>query len=70
MKNEIQIISNRVASLLEANSQELELNDEICDKVHWRRLSLEFFIAQKNEGRALYEAEKCEKEICKFLGLI
>jgi len=70
MKNEIQIISSRVASLLEANAKELEQDDEICDKVHWRRLSLEFFLAQKNEGRALYEAENCQKEICEFLGLI
>tara|TARA_R100000808_G_scaffold1019_6_gene4880 strand:- start:516 stop:728 length:213 start_codon:yes stop_codon:yes gene_type:complete len=70
MKNEIAFISNQIASILEIHQEDIIQDDELCDKVHMHRQSLEFFMRQDNEPRALYEAVKCHTTLLDFLDCV
>jgi len=64
------LTSRSVADLIEGHQDILKEDDDICDVINMVRKSLEFFLAQNDESRALYEAKNCQKAILSFLGLV
>ncbi len=70
MKNEIGFISEQIASLLDLYEDQIQYNGELVKKIHMHRKSLEFFLCQGEESRALYEAVNCHAGILDFLDVI
>ena len=64
------LTSRSVADLIEQHQDILEQDDDICEVINLSRKSLEFFLAQDDDSRALYEAKSTQKAILSFLGLV
>ena len=64
------LTSRSVADLIEQHQDILSEDEDICEVINMGRKSLEFFLAQNDESRALYEAKNCRKTILSFLGLV
>jgi hypothetical protein len=64
------IESNAVAELIQNHQDILQEDDQIVASITNARLSLEFFMALKENNRAYYEARNIRQEILQHLGLV
>jgi uncharacterized protein YutD len=69
IKQLVGIESTEVANLIQAHQDILQEDDKIVEDISNARLSLEFFMGLKEDGRAYYEARNIKQKILKFLGL-
>ena len=69
IKQLVGIESTEVANLIQAHQDILQEDDKIVEDISNARLSLEFFMALKEDNRAYYEAKNIKHKILQHLGL-
>ena len=69
IKQLVGIESTEVANLIQAHQDILQEDDKIVEDITNARLSLEFFMALKEDNRAYYEAKNIKHKILQHLGL-
>ena len=69
IKQLVGIESTEVANLIQAHQDILQEDDKIVEDITNARLSLEFFMALKENNRAYYEAKNIKQKILQHLGL-
>lgn len=63
------IEATQVADLIQYHQDVLQQDDQIVADISNARLSLEFFMALKEDNRAYYEAKNIKQKILQHLGL-
>ena len=63
------IEATQVADLIQCHQDVLQQDDQIVADISNARLSLEFFMALKEDNRAYYEAKNIKHKILQHLGL-
>ena len=63
------IESTQVADLIQNHQDVLQEDEQIVAEISNARLSLEFFMALKENNRAYYEAKNIKQKILQHLGL-
>ena len=63
------IEATQVADLIQHHQDVLKEDEQIVEDISNARLSLEFFMALKEDNRAYYEAKNIKQKILQHLGL-
>ena len=63
------IEATQVADLIQNHQDVLQEDEQIVTDISNARLSLEFFMALKEDNRAYYEAKNIKQKILQHLGL-
>ena len=69
IKQLVGIESTQVADLIQHHQDVLKEDEKIVADITTARLSLEFFMALKEDNRAYYEAKNIKQKILQHLGL-
>ena len=69
IKQLVGIESTQVADLIQHHQDVLKEDEQIVADITTARLSLEFFMALKEDNRAYYEAKNIKQKILQHLGL-
>ena len=64
------IEATQVADLIQNHQDVLQEDEQIVTDISNARLSLEFFMALKEDNRAYYEAKNIKQKILQHLGLV
>lgn len=70
IKQLVGIESTAVADLIQNHQDVLSEDEKIVADITNARLSLEFFMALKEDNRAYYEAKNIKQKILQHLGLV
>jgi hypothetical protein len=70
IKQLVGIESTQVADLIQHHQDVLKEDEQIVADITTARLSLEFFMALKEDNRAYYEAKNIKQKILQHLGLV
>jgi len=70
IKQLVGIESTQVADLIQYHQDVLKEDEQIVADITTARLSLELFMALKEDNRAYYEAKNIKQKILQHLGLV